>query len=138
MQPPPPAQFVLASAIPQVNHLAPFYLTELLLPNLRKAHRETGDPSRVVLVASGAHRWAKTNGKGPVSQPATASAFPVRWQGTEKNETATPFVVRLACTAQREQLKRQLRLCAQAACAGDSVAITTGLDTPRFLPPAHA
>lgn len=50
----------------QVNHLAPFYLTELLLPNLRKAYKDTGDPSRVVLVASGAHRWANANGKGAV------------------------------------------------------------------------
>ncbi|CAM9331257.1 unnamed protein product [Pylaiella littoralis] len=48
----------------QVNHLAPFYLTELLLPNLRKAHKETGEPSRVVLVSSGAHRWATVSGRG--------------------------------------------------------------------------
>lgn len=50
----------------QVNHLAPFYLTELLLPNLRKAFKDTGDLSRVVLVASGAHRWANSNAKGAV------------------------------------------------------------------------
>ncbi|CAM9473731.1 unnamed protein product, partial [Hapterophycus canaliculatus] len=48
----------------QVNHLAPFYLTELLLPNLRKGFRETGDESRVVVVASGAHRWASADGRG--------------------------------------------------------------------------
>lgn len=50
----------------QVNHLAPFYLTELLLPNLKKAYKDTGDLSRVVLVASGTHRWANANGKGAV------------------------------------------------------------------------
>lgn len=48
----------------QVNHLAPFYLTELLLPNMRKAHKETGEASRVVLVASGTHRWATSRGRG--------------------------------------------------------------------------
>lgn len=58
----------------QVNHLAPFYLTELLLPNLRKAYKNAGDLSRVVLVASGAHRYANANGKGAVSQSAVSSS----------------------------------------------------------------
>ncbi|CBJ48398.1 putative oxidoreductase [Ectocarpus siliculosus] len=48
----------------QVNHLAQFFLTELLLPNLRRAYRDTGELSRVVIVASGAHRWASTNNQG--------------------------------------------------------------------------
>ncbi|CAM9138545.1 unnamed protein product [Choristocarpus tenellus] len=43
----------------QVNHLAPFLLTNLLMPNLKRCYRETGKPSRVIIVSSGAHRWGR-------------------------------------------------------------------------------
>ncbi|KAG5180511.1 putative oxidoreductase [Tribonema minus] len=41
----------------QVNHLAPFLLTNLLLPNMKAAAKELGRSSRVVVVSSGTHRW---------------------------------------------------------------------------------
>ncbi len=39
-----------------VNHLAPFLLTELLLPLLKETGRRSGSPSRVVFVSSRLHR----------------------------------------------------------------------------------
>ncbi|KAK7687179.1 hypothetical protein QCA50_009683 [Cerrena zonata] len=43
----------------QVNHLSAGLLTLLLLPNLVRAAEKSGDLSRVTVVSSGTHAWAK-------------------------------------------------------------------------------
>ncbi|CAM9389833.1 unnamed protein product [Chrysoparadoxa australica] len=43
----------------QTNYLGPFFLTSLLMPNMRESWNRTGLLSRVVCVASGMHRYGK-------------------------------------------------------------------------------
>ncbi|OXA58216.1 retinol dehydrogenase 12 [Folsomia candida] len=44
-----------------VNHLGHFLLTNLLLPEIEKAGNKSSDPSRIVIVSSGAHNWGQLN-----------------------------------------------------------------------------
>ena len=59
----------------QVNHLSPFLLTQRLLPNLRAAREGLQVRSRVVVVSSGAHRYAKPLALADLGAPANFSGW---------------------------------------------------------------